>query len=798
MLDSLPPVVVRIVADSKALHTGLAKATGELDQFGNRTGSALQKAQTIGKFALGGLAVLAVASVKMAGDFQESMTQLVTGAGESEKNIKLVGDGILRMAGQVGISAMNLSKGMYLIESAGYHGAQGLLVLKAASEGARVGAADMQTVADGLTTALHDYAIPADQAAVVTSKLVATVAAGKTHMQDLSGAMATVLPAASAAGVGLNQVLGAMATMTAGGTPAAVAATYLKQTIIALSNPLPKAQKEMAALGLSSVDVAQHLGQRGLSGTFDLLTGAIAKHTSGGLVMIEQLKKAAHSAKGFQAAVAALPPVMQTQIGALANMMGGSKNLQAALELTGTNAKTFADNVKNIGAASTEAGGHVSGFALTQKDLNTQLANITAGLGAISIQLGQKLIPIVSSAIGFFKSHKTVTEALALAIGGVLVIAIGTYIGGIAMAAAASAAAFVGMIAKGLIWAVSMDTYGAMAALALLPLVIAVAAVGIAAYELYKHWDQVWGFIKDIAGAAWQFIVGVFNNAAGTVSGVMASISNVITGAWDTIVGAFHTAVGFIKGHMALIVGAVFLLFPPIGAIIAIVHLLWTNWSQIWGAIKTITEDVWSVLKTVFHALVTVGLVPIKAEIWLLKTVWDAVWAAVSEVVKVAWGLLKPVLDQVVKVGLWTIKTEINLLKGIWDTVWHGIQATVEQVWSVLKPIFDTMAGAIKTITGGIGGIAGAVGHVGGGAISGVGHMLGFADGGWVPGPVGAPVPAIVHGGEFVVSHAMQQQSGGRGSMGGTHITFGDIHTQAADPAGIAEEIAWRMRVGAA
>ena len=38
---------------------------------------------------------------------------------------------------------------------------------------------------------------------------------------------------------------------------------------------------------------------------------------------------------------------------------------------------------------------------------------------------------------------------------------------------------------------------------------------------------------------------------------------------------------------------------------------------------------------------------------------------------------------------------------------------------------------------------------------TGSGPRYGFADGGFVPGPKGAPVPAIVHGGEFVVSNAM-------------------------------------------
>src|SRR5690348_1221802 len=69
---------------------------------------------------------IAGASVAMAADFQESMTQLVTGAGESKANLQAVSDGILGIARDTGTSTSQLAQGMYMVESAGYHGAAGL------------------------------------------------------------------------------------------------------------------------------------------------------------------------------------------------------------------------------------------------------------------------------------------------------------------------------------------------------------------------------------------------------------------------------------------------------------------------------------------------------------------------------------------------------------------------------------------------------------------------------------------------------------------------------------------------
>ena len=83
------------------------------------------------------------------GAARAEVAKLVTGAGESQKNIRLVGDGMLHMAGQVGISAPQLSQCMYLIESAGFQGLQGLLVLRAAEPEARRVAAQVAAARSG-------------------------------------------------------------------------------------------------------------------------------------------------------------------------------------------------------------------------------------------------------------------------------------------------------------------------------------------------------------------------------------------------------------------------------------------------------------------------------------------------------------------------------------------------------------------------------------------------------------------------------------------------------------------------
>jgi TP901 family phage tail tape measure protein len=400
------------------------------------TGGAFDKLGRVGQVAfgavVGSIGTVVGESAHMAADFQEKMTLLVTGAGESKDQVSGVANGILDMAPKVQTSTSQLADGMYMIESAGFHGAQGLGVLQAAAEGAKTGNADLGTTADALTTVMKDYHIPTSQAADVTSQLVATVASGKTHMQDLAGSMASILPFSSGLGVSLKDTLGAMATMTGNGIQADQAATYLKFSMMALANETPKGAKALKEVGLSSTQVATDLKSKGMSGTLAEITDAIGKKFPAG--------SAQYNA-------------------ALADIVGGTRGMAAALALTGGNAKTYNDNIKNIGGTTAEADGSVKGFGETSQDLNNKLAGIGATFEALGIRLGTALIPMLTDAttnfmnmFNFLSSHQGILIALASVVGSILSVAMMAFFAKMAVGMVDSIKDFgkmVGSMAKG-------------------------------------------------------------------------------------------------------------------------------------------------------------------------------------------------------------------------------------------------------------------------------------------------------------------------------------------------------------
>lgn len=353
---------------------GAAGVTSAIGSISSALGSGgLGAALAATGVAAAGMAVgFGVTAVKAAGDFQSSLTSLVTGAGEAQKNIGMVGDGMLDLSVKTATGTKQLTDGMYLIESAGFHGADGLQVLKAAAEGAKVGNADLGTVANAVTTILTDYHMSANQAASATSGLVATVASGKTHLSDLSSAMSTVLPLASSVHVSFNQVGAAMATMTNGGETAQHAGQMVAFMLRDMVAPSSKAAKEMANVGLSATDVADTLQNKGLPQA---------------LQMIED-----HVGQKF-------PQGSAQWTAAMKSIMGGTMGLNGALELGGQNMATFTGNVKTISKAMQDGKGDVQGWSDVQKDFNFKMGQAKEALDVLTIKIGQALLPVVTNLV---------------------------------------------------------------------------------------------------------------------------------------------------------------------------------------------------------------------------------------------------------------------------------------------------------------------------------------------------------------------------------------------------------------
>jgi TP901 family phage tail tape measure protein len=636
----------------------------------DRTSSAIASSgSAFNKLALGLAAGAAFAGdkmINMAANFQQSMTRVATGAGELQGNMKMVSEGVLNMSGEVGQSTQELTAALYTVESASYHGADALTVLHAAAQGAKVGNAELATVADAVTTSLNAYHLGAKGAVDVTNALIGAESQGKTTMEALAGSLATVLPTAAAAGVGLHEVLGAMSTMTAEGTSADNAATYLRMTIGQLSNPSNKAAQEMKNLGLSATQVGLNLGKNGLASTLTMLTDAIEKHMGpAGTVLIKQLQGASKNTTEFQRVLANLPPTQQTYIGALATMVGGTKSMQAALELTGGNMATFQANTAAVSQHVADGAGKVEGWDLVQKNFNQRLAETKDTLLAVGVRIGNALLPpaqkalnVVSSTVSWLTKHKTVAKDAAIAIG----LMAAAFVAYRIAVTAVTVAQKVWMVATKAAAAAQWLLNVAMDANPIGLIIIAIVALVAGFILLWTHSAAFRDFFISIWGAIWSFLKAVGSWFAGPFAHFFIDV-------WHAIAGAamwlWHTILKPIFEAWMGVVGFVYNIVKSFAA-------LW------WFAFK---NTIGAAVLWLWHSVIEPWAQSVAAiALWLWHNVLDPVWGGI-------------------KTGLRLLGDAFQWMHdNVWMPVWHAIAAVVDWGWQFIKAKFDMVMGVVHTV----------------------------------------------------------------------------------------------------
>lgn len=748
-MSGLPPVFIEFLGKSRGVKMAMADVKTELGATAAESETSFSRFGRVSSAAVAGIGLAAagaaVGAIKMAADFQQQMTRVRTGAGETAGNMKLVSDGVLAMAGQVGQSTEQLTSGLYLVESAGYHGAAALNVLKIAAMGAKVGNADLGTTADAVTTAMNAYKMGSSQAAQAMNALIATEGQGKTNLEALAGSMATILPTAAAAHVGLNEVLGAMATMTAQGTPAADAATYLRQTISQLSNPSTKAAKEMAALGLSSVQVTQNLGKHGLASTLDMLTSAIEQHMGpAGTVLIQTLQKASHSSKSYHLALAHMTTTQQTYIGALADMVGGTRAMQGALELTGPHLVDFKSNTATI-AQHVKAGGQsVEGWAQVQKNFNQQLAEAKDGFQAMVIQIGTAMLPVATRAMGviahlaqWLTRNKTAATVLAGVIGALLAGAVLKFtfsaakplvdtLGGV-WKAAKSAKQGISMLRQGFQDAqVANSAFsGAMGTIGgkLRSAVTGVRNLAGAGWsKIAKGAGSAAGKIGDLAAAGWEKVAsGASAVASGMKDAAVAAGRWVIqaaaatlallrqAAAWlgekialvaSTIAEGAMTAAQWLL-NVALDANPIMLIVLAIAALIAGLVLAYQHVGWFRALVNGAFKLVGQVALWLWHDVLEPAFRGIGAgAVWL----WHAMSSAFAWIVHAGegaarWiaGLPGRILGWFADAGKWLLDAGVHLIEGLW----HGIESMGSWITSQITGfIKDVVPGPVLSVLG--------------------------------------------------------------------------------------------------
>ena len=417
------------------------------------------------------VAAIAAFSAKESVDFQKSMTLLETAGGETAAKLVTISAGVKQVAIETGTTLSALSEGMYIVAKGGaqkWSASDQLLVLKAAAQGAKAENVDLATATNALTSVMLGYGLSAKDAVSAENMMIRGSGLAKTTFSDFAKSLSNVVPLASSLHISFAQVAGAIATMTQHGESAQQSTDNLNNLIRNLAGQNNVARQAMEQLGLSAVDIQKNLGERGLTGTLQMVEDALAKNSKAGELVVGAFRQSASAGASMRQMLAAMTGDLKTQSQGLANgsvgikdytkyaksmggeqgamalqflslykntegfsnalksgngqvqstakalqqMLGGATGLNVALMLGGTSAGQFRSNVDQVSKAAKTAGSDVLGWAETQDTLAVKLDKAKVAAQVLAVNVGGTVIPMVTKVVGWVTQGVQAFEGL--------------------------------------------------------------------------------------------------------------------------------------------------------------------------------------------------------------------------------------------------------------------------------------------------------------------------------------------------------------------------------------------------
>lgn len=182
------------------------------------------------------IAAVGAASVKLASDYEDSIAKVYTIMDKGAMSTKEMSQNILDLSTETGKSATELAEATYQALSASVATDKAAGFVSDAVKLAKVGFTDTTSAVDVLTTTINAYGYSADDAEMITGRLVQTQNKGKTTVNELAQSIGNVIPTASAYNVSLDNLCSAYVVMTKQGINTANATTAINGMLTELAN----------------------------------------------------------------------------------------------------------------------------------------------------------------------------------------------------------------------------------------------------------------------------------------------------------------------------------------------------------------------------------------------------------------------------------------------------------------------------------------------------------------------------------------------------------------------------------
>ena len=293
------------------------------------------------------------------------------------------------------------------------------------------------------------------------------------------------------------------------------------------------------------------------------------------------------------------------------------------------------------------------------------------------------------TAFAWMSEHKELVQGIAIAVGGVLVVALGkmAVAGVLAAAPFLAIVAVLGAVAAAVIWAwknVDWFRNGIQAAMTWIatnvPPIWAQIQAGIAVvvdwfmttalpiirqvvgwiattFGTLVTWvQQHWGQISEIVGRHVEMVRGVIDVGIRFISWIWEnwgqSLINILGAAWGIITGVVQGAVAVVRGIIELAM-----------------NIITGNWGGAWNAITGILSGVWQIIMAIVQGAISV-----------VVNLISGAWSTLASITSGIWGGIRSVIGGVVDFIVGIPGRIAGALSGMWSGLTDGFRSALNWI----------------------------------------------------------------------------------------------------------------------
>ncbi len=498
-----------------------------------------------------------------------SKVQALTRLDKNSDEYKALRGQARELGATTAFTANEVAQGQAFYAMAGFKPEQIQNAMKGTLSMSLAGDIDLATTADIGSNILTGFKLNSDEMNRVSDTLVATFTRSNTNLNMLGDTMKYVAPVASGLGVDLETAAVAAGKLGDAGIQGSMAGTSLRSILGRLAEPPKQAADALEELGIKTRDAKGNLrelpeilteldkktkkmGTAQRAGYFKHIAGEEA--FSALSVLTDQAGKG-ELQKMIAEVKAAKGEAQKVADTMTDNLDGDIKNLVSAWEDVGIQIFGGVDSpLRSISKSVTEIIGKVGEWTKRNPELTNTLTKIALALGVV-LTVGGAIVLMLAAMLGPMAMLKLSMSVLGIK----------------------GAGAF-GLLAKGIKF-VSLALFGMGKALLTNPIFLIGAVIAGVAYLIYKNWDSIAAFFKNL----WADVVRIFSSAWNSISAyfssVWTSISNSCSAAWSWITRIVTGAWDAIKNF--------FLQYSIPG-------IIYRNWD----GIKKYMSDLWETVKT--------------------------------------------------------------------------------------------------------------------------------------------------------------------------------------------------------